>query len=55
MQHIERTQALIAKCMADAGFEYVPVDVKTIEAAQARVRQDPRYTRRESRRSGAWR
>jgi hypothetical protein len=46
-QHIEKTQALIAKCMADAGFEYVPVDVKTIEAAQARVRQDPRYTRRE--------
>ena len=46
-QHIEKTQALIAKCMADAGFEYVPVDVKTIEAAQARVRQDPGYTRRE--------
>jgi hypothetical protein len=45
-QHIEKTQALIAKCMADAGFEYVPVDVKTIEAAQARVRQDPGYTRR---------
>lgn len=46
VQHVERTQALISRCMADAGFEYVPVDVKTIEAAQARVRQDPGYTRR---------
>ncbi|HSE10825.1 MAG TPA: hypothetical protein VLB29_19335 [Nocardioidaceae bacterium] len=45
-QHIEQTQAQIAECMADAGFEYVPVDVKTIEAAQARVRMDPGYTRR---------
>jgi hypothetical protein len=44
--HIEETQAKIAACMADAGFEYVPVDVKTIEAAQARVRTDPGYTRR---------
>lgn len=45
--HVERSQALIAECMADAGFEYIPVDVKTIEAAQARVRHDPGYTRRE--------
>jgi hypothetical protein len=45
--HIEKTQALIAKCMKDAGFEYVPVDVKTIEAAQARVRHDPGMTRRQ--------
>ena len=44
--HIERTQALIAKCMEEAGFEYIPVDVKTIAAAQARVRMDPGYTRR---------
>lgn len=44
-QHIEKTQALIAKCMADAGFEYVPVDVQTVEAAQARVRRDPGDTR----------
>jgi hypothetical protein len=33
--------------MADAGFEYVPVNVQTVEAAQARVRQDPGLTRRE--------
>lgn len=46
VDHIERTQALIAECMADAGFEYIPVDVKTIAAAQARVRTDPGYTRR---------
>lgn len=44
--HVEKTQALIEACMAAAGFEYIPVDVKTIEAAQARVRQDPGYTRR---------
>jgi len=46
VDHIERTQAAIADCMAAAGFEYIPVDVKTIELAQARVRTDPGYTRR---------
>jgi len=46
VSHIEETQALIAECMADAGFEYVPVDVTTIEAAQQRVRTEPGYTRR---------
>ena len=46
VRHIEETQAHIAECMAEAGFEYIPVDVKTIEAAQARMRQDPGYTRR---------
>jgi hypothetical protein len=45
-QHVEETQALIADCMSSAGFEYIPVDVATIEAAQARVRTDPGYTRR---------
>lgn len=44
--HVEETQALIAECMGAAGFEYIPVDVKTIEAAQARVRTEPGYTRR---------
>jgi hypothetical protein len=42
---VERTQALMAECMAAAGFEYVPVDVQTIVAAQARVRTEPGYTR----------
>jgi hypothetical protein len=45
-QHVEKTQALIAACMTEAGFQYIPVDVKSIEAAQARVRKDPGYTRR---------
>src|SRR5919199_227199 len=45
-QHVEKTQALIAKCMTEAGFEYIPVDVQTLEAAQQRVRADPGYTRR---------
>jgi hypothetical protein len=45
VDHVERTQALIAECMTRAGFEYVPVDVTTVEAAQARVRTDPGYTR----------
>lgn len=44
--HVERTQALIATCMATAGFEYVPVDVATIDAAQKRVRTEPGYTRK---------
>ncbi len=45
-EHVEKTQALIAACMTEAGFEYIPVDVKTIEAAQKRMRTDPGYTRR---------
>jgi hypothetical protein len=44
-QHVEKTQALIAQCMKDAGFEYIPVDVKTVEDAQKRVRRDPGDTR----------
>jgi hypothetical protein len=46
-EHIEKTEQAISKCMADAGFEYVPVDVKTVAAAQLRVRTDPNLTRRE--------
>jgi hypothetical protein len=42
---VERTQSLIAECMREAGFEYVPVDVKTVELAQKYVRHDPAYTR----------
>jgi len=45
--HVEKTQSLIAACMREAGFEYVPVDVQTIEAAQKRVRQDPGVTEAE--------
>ena len=46
VDHVEETQARIADCMTEAGFEYIPVDVKTIELAQSRVRMDPGYTRR---------
>jgi hypothetical protein len=44
-QHVEKTQQLISDCMQRAGFEYIPVDVKTVEAAQARVRADPSLPR----------
>jgi hypothetical protein len=44
--HVEKTQSLIAECVAAAGFEYIPVDVKTIEKAQLRMRKEPGYTRR---------
>ena len=45
--HVEKAQSLIASCMSAAGFEYVPVDVATVEAGQARVRHDPDVTRLE--------
>ena len=50
--HVEESQALIAECMAAAGFEYIPVDVKTIEAAQARDAHRPGYSAGPTRRSG---
>ncbi|HTK64383.1 MAG TPA: hypothetical protein VL595_18475 [Pseudonocardia sp.] len=39
--HVERTQAAIAACMKRAGFDYVPVDVATIEKAQGAMRREP--------------
>lgn len=45
--HIEDVQTNIASCMKEAGFEYVPVDVATIEKAQESVRQEPGLSRRE--------
>ncbi len=47
---VETVQTLIAECMADAGFEYVPADVKTIERAQSAVRVEPGFTREEYKR-----
>jgi len=41
--HIESVQALIATCMAEAGFEYVPADVQTVALAQANVRKKGSY------------
>lgn len=45
--HVEETQSLIARCMSAAGFEYIPVDVQTIERAQASVRQEAGLSREE--------
>jgi hypothetical protein len=45
--HVERTQALIASCMKRAGFDYVPVDVATVEKAQRSVRHEDGLTRRQ--------
>jgi hypothetical protein len=47
VDHDERTQALIAECMKRAGFEYVPVDVATIERAQYSNRKEPGLTDRQ--------
>jgi hypothetical protein len=47
VDHVERTQTHIADCMKRAGFEYVPVDVATIEKAQASVRIEPGLTNRQ--------
>jgi hypothetical protein len=47
VDHVERTQALIAECMTRAGFEYVPVDVATIERAQYSNRKEPGLTDRQ--------
>jgi hypothetical protein len=43
---VEKSESLIASCMREAGFEYVPVDVNTVIAGQRRVRTEPGYTRR---------
>lgn len=45
--HVEKVEATIGRCMARAGFEYVPVDVKTVERAQLYVRADPNVSRRD--------
>jgi hypothetical protein len=47
VDHVERTQALIAECMKRAGFEYVAVDVATIERAQYSNRKEPGLTDRQ--------
>jgi hypothetical protein len=43
--HVEKVETTIAECMAAAGFEYVPVDVQTVERAQLYVRSDPDVSR----------
>lgn len=45
--HVETVEQTIAGCMAEAGFEYVPVDVQTVQRAQQYVRSDPEVSRRD--------
>jgi hypothetical protein len=47
VRHVEQVQTLMASCMDRAGFEYVPVDVATVERAQASVRKEPGLSRRD--------
>ncbi|MEO7197994.1 MAG: hypothetical protein ABIZ50_05925, partial [Solirubrobacterales bacterium] len=42
---IERTEAGVASCMSKAGFEYIPVDVQTVDLAMQTVRIEPGYSR----------
>ena len=44
---IEAVESDIADCMSEAGFEYVPADVGTVEDAQAAVRSEPGMSREE--------
>jgi hypothetical protein len=44
---VEAVQTAIASCMTEAGFEYIPADVETIQEAQAAVRHEPGLTREE--------
>ncbi|NNF53968.1 MAG: hypothetical protein HKN03_05935 [Acidimicrobiales bacterium] len=44
---VETTQAEIAKCMAEAGFEYIPAGVDTVELAMKSIRSEPGMTAEE--------
>ena len=41
---VESTQAEIASCMAEAGFEYIPAGVDTVELAMKSIRSEPGMT-----------
>ena len=47
---IENVQSTIAVCMDEAGFEYVPADVETVELAMSAVRTEPGYAREDYKR-----
>lgn len=46
-ENVEAVEALIATCMADAGFEYVPVDVTAMLEVGKWMRADPDMSREE--------
>lgn len=41
---VESTQAEIASCMAETGFEYIPAGVDTVELAMKSIRSEPGMT-----------
>lgn len=45
--YVEEVEGLIADCMAEAGFEYVPVDVTAVLEVGVWMRADPNMTREE--------
>lgn len=45
--NVDATETLIASCMANAGFEYVPVDVTAFLEVEEWLRRDPSMTREE--------
>ena len=46
-EYVEEVEGLIADCMAEAGFEYVPVDVTAVLEVGIWMRADPNITREE--------
>jgi hypothetical protein len=44
VEKVEAVEALIATCMSDAGFEYVPVDYDTVRQAMEAVQNPPGLT-----------
>lgn len=46
-ENVLATEALIATCMTEAGFEYVPVDVTSVLAVSEWLRSDPAMSRLE--------
>lgn len=44
---VEKVQTLIASCMTEAGFEYIPADVETVQRAMKALRNEPGMTREE--------
>lgn len=46
-EYVEEVESLIADCMAEAGFEYVPVDVTAVLEVGIWMRADPNLSREE--------
>ncbi len=44
-QHVEGVESSIAACMAEAGFEYIPLDVQTIHSVSDWLRTEPGVSR----------